>query len=56
MKNNVFLFNLMFLDIKMMYLKEFELGVKVLEIIYRVCYIYLFEDEVGYIVLYFVNL
>ncbi len=52
----MFLPNLMLLDIKMMYSKEFELGVKALEIIYRVCHIHLPEDEAGYIALHFVNL
>ena len=55
-KNNVFLPNLMLADIKMMYTKEFELGLKALNIIEQTCHIRLPEDEAGYIALHFVNM
>ena len=55
-KNDIFLPNLMLSDIKMMYLKEFELGTKALDIIDELCHIRLPEDEAGYIALHFVNM
>ena len=55
-KNGIFLPNLMLSDIKMMYSKEFELGLKALDIIYETCHIRLPEDEAGYIALHFVNM
>ena len=55
-KNGIFLPNLMLSDIKMMYPKEFELGLKALDIIQEICHIRLPEDEAGYIALHFVNM
>lgn len=55
-KKDVFLPNLMLSDIKMMYTKEFELGLKALDIIEDICNIRLPEDEAGYIALHFVNM
>lgn len=55
-KNGIFLPNLMLSDIKMMYSKEFELGLKALDIIQEICHIRLPGDEAGYIALHFVNM
>ena len=55
-KNNVFLPNLMLPDIKVMYSKEFELGMNALSIINKRCQTNLHEDEAGYIALHFVNM
>lgn len=55
-KKGIFLPNLMLSNIKMMYSKEFELGLKSLDIIKKSCNIDLPEDEAGYIALHFVNM
>ncbi len=54
--NNLFLPNLMLSETRMLYHKEFELGIRALDIIEHCCGIRLPEDEAGYIALHLVSI
>lgn len=54
-KQHIYLPNLMFPEIKILYPQEFEIGLKGLEKIEEVCHVKLPESEAGYIALHLVN-
>lgn len=55
MKEGINVKNVIFWEIKRFYKEEFEIGMKVLDIIENKIGIKLLEDEVGFIVFYIVN-
>lgn len=54
-KENIFLPNLMLSEIKMIYPKEYKLGLKALDLIEKNCGVRLPDDEAGYIALHLVS-
>ncbi len=54
-KENIFLPNLMLSEIKMLYPKEYKIGLKALDLIEEKCHIHMPDDEAGYIALHLVS-